>query len=443
MKKCFSVVLWCTFSLLGVVGNSFAEISADELLQILIEKGIITLQDIEKAKGPEEKDVKVSQKKEETIVKAARRPKSVNFKGRVQARFTSIGNGNLDNVTSQKAFDDSNFDGFSIRRVRLRWFGDVTDHWGYHVQVSADGDHNADKLDPSTSDYELKKDDVGLKLQDAYFTYDGGPYFNIRVGQFKSRFSPSYTTAGPTLPLCERPLVIDKLARRREIGISIESDRTGQWDGRAHGAKVHDKPLFYAVGLYNGNGFNNMRNDNENFMATAMLLWRPSPYFNFGASYAYDHVGYDSETTVLGSAKMVDDLDGDGKDDYIYTVDDSGTVGKRMNIWDFNSALDLGPFHLQAEYVQQLGHGFDRAYGYGVQAQFDLTDNFQLTGRYDEFDPNVKVDNSLDSRWYTLGTNWFLRGQDIKWQLNYTFREEMHGEKEDNDALITHFQVLF
>jgi IS30 family transposase len=33
--------------------------------------------------------------------------------------------------------------------------------------------------------------------------------------------------------------------------------------------------------------------------------------------------------------------------------------------------------------------------------------------------------------------------KDIKWQLNYTVRKEMHGYHEDNDILATHFQVLF
>ncbi|MCK4488322.1 MAG: hypothetical protein KAU38_16375 [Desulfobacterales bacterium] len=437
MKKWLSVGFWCTFFLLTVVVKSSAGLSSDELLQILKEKGIITDQDIEKAKESRKEKEKVSEEEKEVLVKAARRPKSLNFKGRVQARFTSIQNGDLDKVTNQKAFDDSEFDGFCIRRVRLRWYGEVTDHWKYHVQISADGDHNEDKLDPTTPDYELKKDDIGLKLQDAYFVYGLHPYLNIRVGQFKSRFSPSYTTAGPKLPLCERPLVIDKIARRREIGISLESARTGEWDGRTHATKVHDRPIFYAVGLYNGNGFNRMRNDNENFMATAMFLWRPSPYINFGVSYAYDDTGYDYETSVLGKAEISDD-----GDYYVFPVKDH-KVGKQLNIWDFNSALDAGPVHLQVEYVQQNGHDYARAYGYGIQTQIDLTDYFQLTARYDEFDPNVDVDNALDSRWYTVGYNWFIHGSAIKWQLNYTFREEMHGEHVDNNALITHFQLLF
>ena len=425
-------MLCSTFFLLSMVVNSSAEISSAELLRILKEKGIITDEDIKKAEELKRED-------EEVVVKAARRPKSVNFKGRVQARYTSIENDDLSKVTSQKAFDESEFDGFAIRRVRLRWFGEVVDRWKYHVQISADGDQNADKLDPATPDYALKKEDIGLKLQDAYFTYDMNPYFNITVGQFKSRFSPSYLTSGPVLPLCERPLVIDKLARRREIGISIESAKSGQLDGRGHGTKVHYKPIYYAVGLYNGNKFNNMRNDNENFMATAMFVVRPSKYINFGVSYAYDHVGYDSETTVLGKAEEVEI---NKKKYYVFEVKDS-KVGERMNIWDFNTALDAGPVHIQVEYVQQHGHGFDRAYGYGVQGQVDLTDKFQLTARYDEYDPNVKVDNTFDCRWYTAGFNWFLHGQNVKWQLNYTFREEMHGENVDNDALITHFQVLF
>ena len=439
MKKWYSIILLSVVFLLSGVVSSSAEISSDELLQILKEKGIITDNDIEKAttsKEPIEEKVAQEQQQDDFVVKTARKPKSVNFKGRVQARYTYIENGDLDNVTYQKPFDQSEFDGFSIRRTRLRWYGEVIDKWKYHVQLSVDGDSNADSIDPSLPDYKLQRDDVGVKLQDAFFTYDHHPYFNVTVGQFKSRFSPSYLVKGPFLPLCERPLVIDKLARRREIGISIESAIKGGFDGRGHGDKLYDKPFFYALGLYNGNGFNRMQNDNENLMLTAMFIYRPIKFINFGTSFAYDQTGYDYETTVLGNATI--DINGN----YVFNVNNSA-VGKRLYIWDFNSALDIGPLHAQIEYVQQHGHNTDRAYGYGIQGQYDLTDNFQLTARYDEFDPNVNKDNGFDSRWYTVGWNWFISGQAIKWQLNYTVRKEMHGYHEDNDILVTHFQVLF
>jgi len=436
MVRTFSILFCCILFLFTIVVDCSAELSCDELLRILKEKGVVTDQDIEQAKGLRIEKQRAFEEKKEVVVKASRLPKSVNFKGRVQARYSYIEDDNFTKGTSQNAFDQSEFEGFVIRRVRLQWFGEVVDRWKYHIQISVDGDHNTDKLDITEPDYELRKDEVGVKLQDAYFIYDRHPLFNLTVGQFKSRFSPSYLTSGPALPLCERPLVIDKLTRKREIGFSIESKKKGQLDGRGHGARMHDNPIFYAVGLYNGNGFNKLRNDNDNFMATAMVVWRPSPYINFGVSYAYDHLGYDSENTVLGKAKV------DENSNYVFEVKD-GAVGKRMNIWDINSALDAGPVHLQVEYVQQHGHGFSRAYGYGVQGQIDLTDTFQLTARYDEFDPDVKVDDSFDSRWYTLGCNWFLHGQSIKWQFNYTFREEMNGGDVDNDVFMMHFQLLF
>ncbi|MDL1963683.1 MAG: OprO/OprP family phosphate-selective porin, partial [Deltaproteobacteria bacterium] len=385
MKKWYSIILLSIVFLFSSIVSSAAEISSDELLQMLKAKGIITDKDIEKATTSKEptKKIALEQKKDKFVVKTARKPKSINFKGRVQARYTYMENGDLSKVISHKAFDESGFDGFSIRRVRLRWYGEVIDKWKYHVQVSVDGDSNADKVDPALPDYKLRKDDVGLKLQDAYFTYTHNPYFNVTIGQFKSRFSPSYLTSGPVLPLCERPLVVDKIGRKREIGISIESAKKGQFDDRGHGTGVHDKPFYYAFGLYNGNKFNHLKNDNDSLMLTAMFVYRPIKYINFGTSYAFNQTG-------------------------------DGDATKRLNIWDFNSALDIGPLHAQIEYIQEHGHGTNRRYGYGIQGQYDLTDNFQLTARYDEYDPDRKVDNGFDSRWYTVGWNWFIHGQDIK-----------------------------
>jgi hypothetical protein len=452
MKKWFGVALGCVFLLMMNATSSLADITAEELLQILIEKGIVTEEDIKKAKAsrkpakevPEETAKAPSEPAEPApaeavTVEASRKPKRFNIQGRVQPRFTALQGDaeDLAKVTHQNVFETSEFDGFSIRRARLQIHGEVVDNWKYKIQLSADGAENADNIDSSLPDYELLKDEVGVKLQDAYFTYDRMPYFNVTAGQFKSLFSPSYIGAGPLLPLCERPLVIDKLAPKRDIGVSIESAKEGAFDGRGAGSKVSDKPIFYALGLYNGNGMNNLKNDNNDFMATAMLLVRPAPYINFGVSYAYNRKGYDYDDTVFGTPGLTED-----GGYYVYpAVDSSGSV--ELNTWDVNSAFDYERVHIQAEYINRDGPDVSRAYGYGIQGQVDVTDFFQLTARYDEYDPNVDIDNTLDSRWYTLGYNWFFHGQKVKWQLNYSFREEMHGEDVDNDALITHFQLLF
>ena len=444
-KKWFGVVLWCTFFLLTltVVVNSSAEVSSDELLQILKDKGVVTDQDVEKAKKP-------GKEKERTLLEAYRNTKSFGIAGRVQVRYMRMENDkNHSRAVYQKDFDRPEFDGFCIRRVRLRWQGNITDKWAYHTQISVDGAENEDaKVDPEDPDYAMKKSDIGLKLQDAEIRYRIHPYLNINMGQFKTRFTTAYLTRGPNLPLCERALIIDKIAPpTRDIGITIESEKGKySFDGREHGRPIYNKPIYYAASIYNGNGFNKMRNDNEDYMYMGMLLVRPCKHFNFGGSYAYTKLGYNYDTTTeLGDATV------DSNGNYVFEVDQRARA-EDIEWWDCNAALDVGPVHVQFEYIRrdtELKGNTADASGYGIQGQIDLLDNFQLTGRYDELDDDDKTNNLHDSQWYTVGFNWFIYGQKVKWQVNYTFREETYKDKVrqinnvDNDTLITHFQLLF
>jgi hypothetical protein len=447
-----------------------------ESQQILLEslKDELVSQKASAIKTLEERDQEIKTLRERideefgtTPTIAVRDPKAFNIEGRVQVRYQAIDdNGDdLSVVTNQNCFDDSSEDGFAVRRMRLQFFGHVTDRWYWHVQISGDGDANEDKVDPDIPDYELVKDGVGIKLQDAFIKYRLNPHFNITFGQFKSRFSPSYLTTGPYLPLCERPLVIDKLARKREIGISIESATGGVWDGRGYYEKPTKRPFYYALGIYNGNTFNRMRNDNENMMYSAMVMINPFKGFRLGASYAYDEKGTDEETTILGDPELETFfVEEDGRvnwEEYYAYPGRDGTVGEDLDLWDVNCALDFGNLHLQYEYISQDGSHSHRAYGFGIEGQLDLIDwlnampflkdwtlwetvrNVQLTWRYDEFDPNVKIKNSFDSQWYTVGCNLFIHDPHVKWQINYTHRDEMHGEEVDNNIFYSHFQLLF
>ncbi|MBU4127013.1 MAG: hypothetical protein KKD16_05600, partial [Proteobacteria bacterium] len=64
MKKWYSIVLLSVVFLFSSIVSSSAEISSDELLNILKEKGIITDKDIEKATTSEEPTKKVAQEQE-------------------------------------------------------------------------------------------------------------------------------------------------------------------------------------------------------------------------------------------------------------------------------------------------------------------------------------------------------------------------------------------
>ena len=460
VKGPFTLIACLLLSHLMMPGIALAETN-DEVLERLEELSNVTkkqekeIERLEKELKESISDIKKEHnkatvvqdgdEKEETLVKAYRKTKSFGIAGRVQFRYMAMENDdNHGNVTYQKDFDRPEFDGFSIRRVRLRVQGEITDDWNYHVQFSYDGAENADaRVDPGDPDYVYKQNDIGFKLQDAEINYRIHPYLNIHMGQYKTRFSTSYLTRGPNLPLCERPLIIDKISpNTRDIGISIESEKGGySFDGREHGMPVYDKLIYYAVGIYNGVGFNHMRNDNENYMYMGMLLVRPCKHFNFGTSYARNREGYDYNTTRLGDPTVVGS-------NYVFKVEQSDAA-EDVDYWDLSAALDIGRVHMQAEYIRRDAdprpHGADSYVdkGYGIQGQVDIFDNFQLTCRYDWLDLNDNIDSSKDSKWYTVGYNWFIYGQKVKWQLNYSRRDEMHGEDVDNDVLITHFQLLF
>ena len=47
-----------------------------------------------------------------------------------------------------------------------------------------------------------------------------------------------------------------------------------------------------------------MRNDNENMMYSAMIMVRPFSWLHLGVSYAYDELGTDEETTILGDPEL-------------------------------------------------------------------------------------------------------------------------------------------
>ena len=71
-------------------------------------------------------------------------------------------------------------------------------------------------------------------------------------------------------------------------------------------------------------------------------------------------------------------------------------------------------------YSGSLGINSNKACGWAYTAGWKFNPHFQLIGRVDQFDPNRH--KSHDSkREYTIGLNWFIKGQALKLVLNYVF----------------------
>lgn len=58
--------------------------------------------------------------------------------------------------------------------------------------------------------------------------------------------------------------------------------------------------------------------------------------------------------------------------------------------------------------------------GYAATVGWKFNPHWQLIGRIDQFDPNRNLSGDL-KREYTLGLNWFIKGQALKVILNYVF----------------------
>ena len=54
---------------------------------------------------------------------------------------------------------------------------------------------------------------------------------------------------------------------------------------------------------------------------------------------------------------------------------------------------------------------------------YDLTKKAQLVARFDSFTPNTH-NSSHQTREYSTGLNYFIKGQALKIMLNYVFRED-------------------
>jgi len=85
------------------------------------------------------------------------------------------------------------------------------------------------------------------------------------------------------------------------------------------------------------------------------------------------------------------------------------------------------------------GISSNKACGYAATLGWKFNPHLQLIGRIDQFDPNRHISNDL-KREYTIGINWFIKGQALKVMLNYVFCDNQN--QPDGHKIIVATQVL-
>lgn len=81
----------------------------------------------------------------------------------------------------------------------------------------------------------------------------------------------------------------------------------------------------------------------------------------------------------------------------------------------------------------------NKACGYAATVGWKFNPHWQLIGRIDQFDPNRNISGDL-KREYTLGLNWFIKGQALKVILNYVFCDSQNMP--DSHKIILATQIV-
>ncbi len=111
----------------------------------------------------------------------------------------------------------------------------------------------------------------------------------------------------------------------------------------------------------------------------------------------------------------------------------SGYIGyHHKKLWtNFEAAIADG-------YSGSKGISSNKACGWAATVGWKFNPHLQLIGRIDQFDPDRNVSHNLQ-REYTMGLNWFIRGQALKVMLNYVFCDSQNRPNSHKIILATQF----
>lgn len=286
-------------------------------------------------------------------------------------------------------------DRFYFRRARIHLAGAFAEQ---HLEFKIEGEFGANSLSAGT----------GLRAQ-ANEIYAGWNRFaaaSVRFGQLKPAYGAEQLASDGKLLTAERSLANDRLTDGRQPGVAVFGE-------------LLERRLGYMVMSGNGNGSNSSANDNSKFLHSARLYGMPisgpeAGRLLFGASARYsEDRGVSRPGLGLSSTTS-------GAVDNLFSGHRDG--------WAADAQWQRGPLDLSAEFLRvryrpdnDIPAGDFSAEGWhATLAYFVVPDQLQAVVRHESFDPNTTVGDDTSRTW-TLGANYYLRGDDLKVMVNYLF----------------------
>ncbi len=340
------------------------------------------------------------QEKGSITVQAAGGEASLTLGGLLQVQFE-------DGDRGDSRFPATGEDRFYLRRARLNATGAFAEQFDFRLEFDLAGTLG------STN---------GLRAQmtDGYVNWNRYAFANVRAGQFKTPFGFEQLYADPRLLTIERSLVNDRLTLSRQLGAQV-------------GGELLDKRLSYAVGVFNGNGVNNSANDNSKFLWAGRLA--VTPWKGSGpAAWSVGGNVFQSEDTSLSLPDL---------------GFEAGLFSGKRHGYGVDSQVEIGPVSFWAEYLRvrfeptnrRPAASFDSDGWYAQAGVFLVPKKLQAVIKYETFDPSRSIASNEVSTG-TAGLNYYIKGNNLKLQLDY-MRTDLPGNSDAQNKILLRLQALF
>ena len=217
--------------------------------------------------------------------------------------------------------------------------------------------------------------------------------FRLNAGLFKSPFSGEYLTPAADIDFVNRSRVVSSLAPKRQTGVMVSGWNSG-------------RKIYYALGMFNGNGFNGNMNDNNNLLYAGRLAFNPLNSAGTGRKLEFG---------INAAASRDDDVNIGGG--FIPDFKGWRELGGADFRAVFNRLLISGEI-ISARFSPDTG-GKSKPSGYHISGGYMITGDTQILMRYDSF----RADNEeQDSNLFIIGYNyWPSRISGV--QVNYIIPE--------------------
>src|SRR6058998_341787 len=301
-------------------------------------------------------------------------------------------------------------DRFRLRRARINLTGDFAEQFDFKVEGDfGQGDG-------------INSNRTAFSGTDIWLNWHQFPGAQIKIGQFKAPFGLDQLTPDTSLYTIERTLPTGAITPDRQIGVQL-------WGMPFTNIWPRQKDLLtYYAGIFNGNGRNTTINDNNNFMAVGRLELMPFKGKLFGQDSSLKLGGDvlnsrdDKGTNISQTLNLLVNADG-SLSPFVLPGADERTA------WSVDAWLNIGPFDLIGEYLEEYVNG--RTVN-GVPPGFAnfTTDGFQITSgfflipkkfqaavQWQYLNPGQKGNDGIYS--ITDGLNYYIHGNDLKLMVNY------------------------